>query len=38
MPGFYDTHGIIQIDRLKIYGEQLLDWLNNYTFVTAKFR
>lgn len=35
MPGFIDTHvHYPQIDMMAAYGEQLLDWLNNYTFVT----
>ncbi|CAM4002037.1 guanine deaminase [Psychrobacter arenosus] len=35
MPGFIDTHvHYPQIDMIAAYGEQLLDWLNNYTFVT----
>lgn len=35
MPGFIDTHvHYPQIDMIASYGEQLLDWLNNYTFVT----
>ena len=35
MPGFIDTHvHYPQIDMIGAYGEQLLDWLNNYTFVT----
>lgn len=35
MPGFIDTHvHYPQIDMVAAYGEQLLDWLNNYTFVT----
>lgn len=32
-PGFIDTHiHFPQIDVIASYGEQLLDWLNNYTF------
>ena len=35
MPGFIDTHvHYPQIDMIAAFGEQLLDWLNNYTFVT----
>ena len=35
MPGFIDTHvHYPQMDMIAAYGEQLLDWLNNYTFVT----
>lgn len=35
MPGFIDTHvHYPQIDMVAAFGEQLLDWLNNYTFVT----
>ncbi|WP_201618280.1 guanine deaminase [Psychrobacter urativorans] len=35
MPGFIDTHvHYPQIDMIAAYGEQLLDWLDNYTFVT----
>ena len=35
MPGFIDTHvHYPQIDMIAAYGEQLLDWLNNYTFIT----
>lgn len=35
MPGFIDTHvHYPQVDMIAAYGEQLLDWLNNYTFVT----
>ncbi|MCC3307767.1 guanine deaminase [Psychrobacter sanguinis] len=39
MPGFIDTHvHYPQLDMIAAYGEQLLDWLNNYTFVTeARF-
>jgi len=33
MPGFIDSHvHYPQIDIIGSYGEQLLDWLNNYTF------
>ncbi|TQV86206.1 guanine deaminase [Exilibacterium tricleocarpae] len=33
MPGFIDTHvHFPQIDVIASYGEQLLDWLNHYTF------
>ncbi len=33
MPGFIDSHvHFPQIDIIGSYGEQLLDWLNNYTF------
>lgn len=33
MPGFIDTHiHFPQIDVIGSYGEQLLDWLNQYTF------
>ncbi|MFZ2552964.1 MAG: guanine deaminase [Psychrobacter urativorans] len=35
LPGFIDTHvHYPQIDMIAAFGEQLLDWLNNYTFVT----
>lgn len=35
MPGFIDTHvHYPQIDMIAAFGEQLLDWLNNYTFIT----
>ncbi len=35
LSGFIDTHvHYPQIDMMAAYGEQLLDWLNNYTFVT----
>ena len=35
MPGFIDTHiHYPQVDVIASYGEQLLDWLNNYTFST----
>ncbi|WP_020408009.1 guanine deaminase [Hahella ganghwensis] len=37
MPGFIDTHiHYPQVDVLASYGEQLLEWLNNYTFPTEK--
>lgn len=33
MPGMIDTHvHYAQLDVMASYGEQLLDWLNNYTF------
>jgi len=33
MPGFIDTHiHYPQVDVIASYGEQLLDWLNHYTF------
>src|SRR5690606_25815646 len=33
MPGFIDSHiHYPQIDVIASYGEQLLDWLNDYTF------
>jgi guanine deaminase len=33
MPGFIDSHiHFPQVDVIGSYGEQLLDWLNNYTF------
>ena len=33
MPGFIDTHiHFPQVEVIASYGEQLLDWLNNYTF------
>lgn len=33
MPGMIDTHvHYAQLDVIASYGEQLLDWLNNYTF------
>lgn len=40
MPGFVDTHiHYPQVDVIASYGEQLLDWLNNYTFPTElKFK
>ena len=35
MPGFIDSHiHYPQTDVIASYGEQLLDWLNNYTFPT----
>ena len=35
MPGFIDTHvHYPQIDMIAAFGKQLLDWLNNYTFIT----
>ena len=35
MPGLIDTHiHYPQVDVIASYGEQLLDWLNNYTFPT----
>lgn len=39
MPGFVDTHiHYPQIEMIAAYGEQLLEWLNAYTFPTeAKF-
>ncbi|TBR37980.1 guanine deaminase [Marinomonas agarivorans] len=39
LPGFIDTHiHYPQVDVIGSYGEQLLDWLNNYTFpAEAKF-
>ena len=37
MPGFIDTHiHYPQVDVIASYGEQLLDWLNNYTFPTEQ--
>ncbi|OZG70264.1 guanine deaminase [Hahella sp. CCB-MM4] len=37
MPGFIDTHiHYPQVDVLASYGEQLLEWLNNYTFPTER--
>ncbi|MCU0525244.1 MAG: guanine deaminase [Elainella sp. Prado103] len=40
MPGFVDTHiHYPQIEMVAAYGEQLLEWLNQYTFPTeAKFQ
>lgn len=40
MPGFIDTHiHFPQMEIMAAYGEQLLDWLNKYTFPTeAKFK
>ncbi len=40
MPGFVDIHiHFPQTEMIGAYGEQLLDWLNNYTFPTeAKFK
>jgi len=36
-PGFIDTHiHFPQTDMIASYGEQLLDWLNNYTFPAEK--
>lgn len=39
LPGFIDTHiHYPQVEVIGSYGEQLLDWLNNYTFpAEAKF-
>ncbi len=35
MPGFIDTHiHYPQAEMVGAYGEQLLEWLNNYTFPT----
>ena len=35
MPGFIDSHlHYPQVDVMASYGDQLLDWLNNYTFPT----
>ncbi|EAT12221.1 guanine deaminase [Bermanella marisrubri] len=37
MPGFIDTHvHYPQVDVIASYGEQLLDWLNQYTFPTEE--
>ncbi|MFY0664494.1 MAG: guanine deaminase [Natronospirillum sp.] len=37
VPGFIDTHiHYPQTDMIAAYGEQLLDWLNNYTFPAEK--
>ena len=37
MPGFIDTHlHYTQLEMMASYGEQLLTWLNNYTFPTEK--
>jgi len=37
MPGFIDTHiHFPQIDMIASYGEQLLEWLNKYTFPHEK--
>lgn len=40
MPGFIDTHiHFPQIEMIAAYGEQLLEWLNQYTFPTeGKFK
>ena len=40
MPGFIDTHiHFPQVEMIAAYGEQLLEWLNNYTFPTeGKFK
>lgn len=40
MPGFIDTHvHFPQLEMIAAYGEQLLEWLDNYTFPTeAKFK
>ncbi len=40
MPGFVDIHiHFPQTEMIGAYGEQLLDWLNNYTFpIEAKFK
>lgn len=40
MPGFIDTHiHYPQTEMIAAYGEQLLEWLNNYTFPTeSKFK
>jgi len=37
MPGFIDTHiHFPQVDMIASYGEQLLEWLNKYTFPNEK--
>ncbi|WP_304169294.1 amidohydrolase family protein, partial [Lonsdalea britannica] len=37
MPGFIDTHvHFPQIEMIASYGEQLLEWLNTYTFPTEQ--
>jgi len=37
MPGFIDTHvHFPQTEMIAAYGEQLLQWLNNYTFPTER--
>ena len=37
MPGFIDTHvHYPQTEMMAAYGDQLLDWLNNYTFPTER--
>lgn len=37
MPGFIDTHiHFPQVEIIAAYGEQLLEWLNKYTFPTEK--
>lgn len=37
MPGFIDTHvHFPQLEMVALYGEQLLEWLNKYTFPTEK--
>lgn len=37
VPGFIDTHvHYPQTEMIGAYGDQLLDWLNNYTFPTEK--
>ena len=40
MPGFIDTHiHFPQVEMIAAYGEQLLEWLNQYTFPTeGKFK
>lgn len=40
MPGFIDTHiHFPQLEMIAVYGEQLLEWLNKYTFPTeSKFK
>lgn len=37
LPGFIDTHAHYpQVQMMGAYGKQLLDWLNQYTFVTEQ--
>ncbi|MBF9002618.1 guanine deaminase [Vibrio nitrifigilis] len=37
LPGFIDAHvHYAQVEMIASYGEQLFDWLNNYTFPTEK--
>ncbi|TIC81216.1 guanine deaminase [Crenobacter intestini] len=37
LPGFIDSHvHYPQTEMIAAYGEQLIDWLNNYTFITEQ--